>query len=142
MIEVSNKNKIHPNLFAGLNEVNQNKYIRSGIEVHPDQLMVLVSDFFNENVEEVKSQTRTRNLVNVRQVIMFLLSKNFKVPLKKIGAMVGGRDHSTVIYACNTVSDLLETDKMFNKTFRICCIHTFGIIPENIKIILKNLKKV
>lgn len=140
MISVSNKNKINPHLFVGLSEANQNRYIRAGIEVNPEQLIDLVSEFFSEKVEDVKSQTRTRALVNVRQVIMFLLSRNFKMPLKKIGGMMGGRDHSTVIYACTTVEDYLETDKLFKVTFCNCCVHTFGIIPENIQIILKKLK--
>jgi chromosomal replication initiator protein len=61
----------------------------------------------------VKSPTRKREIVQARQISMYLSKSLTKSSLKSIGAFYGGRDHSTVIYACQTVEDLIDTDKKF-----------------------------
>ena len=61
----------------------------------------------------VKSKTRKREIVQARQISMFFAKDLTKSSLKTIGMFFGGRDHSTVIHACQTVNDLMETDKQF-----------------------------
>jgi chromosomal replication initiator protein len=61
----------------------------------------------------VNSPTRKREVVQARQISMYLSKSMTKSSLKSIGAYHGGRDHSTVIYACQTVNDLMGTDKKF-----------------------------
>jgi chromosomal replication initiator protein len=73
----------------------------------------LVCEYFEVPIEMVKSQTRKREIVQARQISMYLAKAHTKSSLKSIGHFFGGRDHSTVIYACQTVEDLIDTDKKF-----------------------------
>lgn len=82
-------------------------------EISMDYIQKLVCEYFEVPVEMVKSKLRKREIVQARQISMYLAKNHTKSSLKSIGAFFGGRDHSTVIYACQTVEDLIETDKKF-----------------------------
>jgi chromosomal replication initiator protein len=85
-------------------------------EISMEYIQKLVCEYFEVPVEMVKSKTRKREIVQARQISMYLAKSHTKTSLKSIGAFFGGRDHSTVIYACQTVEDLIDTDKKF-KTY-------------------------
>lgn len=85
-------------------------------EISIEYIQKLVCEYFEVSIEMVKSKTRKREIVQARQISMYLAKGNTKTSLKSIGAFFGGRDHSTVIYACQTVEDLIDTDKKF-KTY-------------------------
>lgn len=82
-------------------------------EISIDYIQKLVCDFYGISVDMVKSKTRKREIVQARQISMFFAKDLTKASLKNIGMHFGGRDHSTVIHACQTVNDLIETDKKF-----------------------------
>ncbi|WP_423149584.1 chromosomal replication initiator protein DnaA [Rubrolithibacter danxiaensis] len=82
-------------------------------EISMEFIQKLVCEYFEVPVEMVKSKTRKREIVQARQISMYLAKSHTKTSLKSIGAFFGGRDHSTVIYACQTVEDLIDTDKKF-----------------------------
>ena len=82
-------------------------------EISIDYIQKLVCDYFSVSVEQVKSKTRKREIVQARQISMYFAKDLTKASLKNIGMYFGGRDHSTVIHACQTVNDLIETDKKF-----------------------------
>ena len=82
-------------------------------EVSMDFIQKLVCEYFEVPVNLVNSPTRKREVVQARQISMYLSKSMTKSSLKSIGAYHGGRDHSTVIYACQTVDDLMGTDKKF-----------------------------
>ncbi|WP_316747639.1 chromosomal replication initiator protein DnaA [Pedobacter gandavensis] len=82
-------------------------------EVSMDYIQKLVCDYFEVPVHLLKAPTRKREIVQARQISMYLSKGMTKSSLKTIGAFFGGRDHSTVIYACQTVEDLIQTDKTF-----------------------------
>ena len=75
-----------------------------------------VCDYFNISREELLSKSRKRQIVQARQIAMFL-SRNLisNCSLATIGQEIGGKDHATVLHACTTVSDLMATDKVFRK---------------------------
>ncbi len=54
---------------------------------------------------------RTREVALPRQIAMYLMREEGGVSLPQIGEIVGGRDHTTVIYACDKVNNLMETDE-------------------------------
>ena len=85
-------------------------------EITVEFIQNLVADHFNLPVEKLKGQTRKRSIVIARQLSMFLAKKLTDKSLKAIGANFGGRDHSTVIYSCKAVQDLLDTDLVFKDT--------------------------
>jgi chromosomal replication initiator protein len=78
-----------------------------------DELQNVVSDYFNVSVDLVCSKTRKREVVRARQVAMFFCKELTPNSLKTIGLHFGGRDHSTVIHANQSVQDQIETDPMF-----------------------------
>lgn len=82
-------------------------------EISIEYIQKLVCDYFTIPVEHVKSKTRKREIVQARQISMYYAKDLTKSSLKTIGMHFGGRDHSTVIHACQTVNDLMETDKKF-----------------------------
>ena len=89
-------------------------FVKNSIQGNIDGVYTnLVCEYFEVPIEMVKSQTRKREIVQARQISMYLAKAHTKSSLKSIGSFFGGRDHSTVIYACQTVEDLIDTDKKF-----------------------------
>ncbi len=84
-------------------------------EVSIDYIQKVVSDYFNMPVELMKSKTRKREIVQARQIAMYFSKKLTKSSLASIGMQCGGKDHATVLHACKTVNNLLDTDKTFRK---------------------------
>jgi chromosomal replication initiator protein len=82
-------------------------------ELTIDHIQSLVCEYFDMPLELLKSKTRKREIVQARQISMFLSKKYTKTSLANIGKYFGGRDHSTVIHACQTVGNLMDTDSMF-----------------------------
>lgn len=72
-----------------------------------------VSLFFKLEVELLKDKTRKREVVQARQVAMYFAKELTNTSLKTIGSYFGGRDHSTVIHAVQTVNDLVDTQRDF-----------------------------
>ncbi len=85
-------------------------------QVTVDSIKDLVADHFSMPVEKLQSKTRKRSIVIARQLSMYLAKKLTNKSLKSICAKFGGRDHSTVIYSCNAVQDLMDTDAIFKDT--------------------------
>lgn len=85
-------------------------------EVSIDFIQKAVCDYFEVPVEKLKEKTRKRQVVQARQLSMYL-SKNFtKHSLKAIGKHFGGRDHSTVIHSCQAIQNLMDTDTKFRES--------------------------
>lgn len=82
-------------------------------EITIDKINHIVSEFFSMDIDRLRSQSRKREIVTARQAAMYLCKKLAKQPLKAIGDAFGGRDHTTVIYACRSVNNLMETDPKF-----------------------------
>ena len=71
----------------------------------------VVSNYYSLSMEEFKSARRTRNVAFPRQIAMYLCRKLTDMSLPKIGEEFGGRDHTTVIHACEKISTGLKTDE-------------------------------
>lgn len=78
-----------------------------------ENIQQLVCEHFDMPIDLVKSKTRKRNIVQARQISMYFAKSMTKSSLANIGKQFGGRDHSTVIHACQTVQDLMQTDQKF-----------------------------
>ncbi len=85
-------------------------------EITVDFIQNLVAEHFKVPVEKLAGKTRKRSIVIARQLSMYLAKNMTNQSLKAIGDNFGGRDHSTVIYSCKTVQDLLDTDLVFKDT--------------------------
>lgn len=78
-----------------------------------DDILKKVSDFYGVEVESINTRSRKREVVQVRQVAMYLAKKYLDMSTSKIGLYIGKRDHATVLHACKTITNLAETDKQF-----------------------------
>ena len=76
----------------------------------------IVSKFFHISIEEMKDKVRKKEIVIARQVAMYFSKDYTNNSLKSIGNHFGGRDHSTVIHAVQSVNDMIDTDKIFKKS--------------------------
>jgi chromosomal replication initiator protein len=82
-------------------------------EISIDSIQAMVCEYFDLPVDLLRASTRKREVVQARQISMYFAKKMTKYSLKAIGEYFGGRDHSTVIHSCQTVEDLMETDRRF-----------------------------
>ncbi len=97
-------------------EVIKNFVSQMSKEITVEFIQDLVADHFDLSVDKLKGQTRKRSIVIARQLSMYLAKNLTNKSLKSIGENFGGRDHSTVIYSCKAVQDLLDTDMIFKDT--------------------------
>jgi chromosomal replication initiator protein len=79
-------------------------------ELSPMDVVQLVADAFGITVDQIMARDRSRQVALPRQIAMYLLREEAQISLPQIGEALGGRDHTTVMYACDKVSDLLEED--------------------------------
>ncbi len=84
-------------------------------DLEPRQVVELVAETFGVPVERLLSKERSRKVVLPRQVAMYLLREEGRISLPQIGEALGGRDHTTVMYACEKVADLLERDDQLRR---------------------------
>jgi len=82
-------------------------------EISIDYIQKVVCDYFGISIEQMKSKTRRREVVQTRQIIMYFAKLYTNSSLASIGQVCGDKDHATVLHACKTVKNLLETDKSF-----------------------------
>ncbi|MBZ0269688.1 chromosomal replication initiator protein DnaA, partial [bacterium] len=78
-----------------------------------EEIQHITCDFLRIPEDLVRARTRKREVVQARQVAMFFCKRMTKHSLKTIGLHFGGRDHSTVIHAVQSVSDQIDTDPSF-----------------------------
>jgi chromosomal replication initiator protein len=85
-------------------------FLPQDVELHPDDVLDAVSNAFGISNDRLLGRERSREVALPRQIAMYLLREEGGISLPKIGEFIGGRDHTTVIYACDKVNDLMETD--------------------------------
>ncbi len=78
--------------------------------IEPKEVMSQVAGVFGVTVENLMGSDRRQEVVLPRQIAMYLLREEANYSLPKIGEAMGGRDHTTVMYACQKVADMLERD--------------------------------
>jgi chromosomal replication initiator protein len=82
-------------------------------EISIDYIQKIVCDYFGLPLESISSKTRKREIVQARQLAMYFSKKLTKASLATIGQHCGNKDHATVLHACRTVNNLMDTDKQF-----------------------------
>jgi chromosomal replication initiator protein len=73
-------------------------------QVTPEKIARAVSEYYGVAMEQLRGQKRDRAIVTPRQIAMFLMRAETDVSLMRIGAELGGRDHSTVLHACDKIN--------------------------------------
>jgi len=88
----------------------------SSKEITIDAIQKMVCEYYDVPYDKLLQKTRKREIVQARQITMFLSKAFTKNSLKTIGEHFGGRDHTTVIHSCQTVKDLMDTDSIFKES--------------------------
>ena len=76
----------------------------------PMEVLEAVSKYYQIGKRLILSDTRARPIARPRQVLMYLLRTEYKVPLEEVGRLTGGRDHTTVMHAVEKITQLASTD--------------------------------
>ncbi|MFZ2905207.1 MAG: chromosomal replication initiator protein DnaA [Cyclobacteriaceae bacterium] len=90
------------------------KEIQSDVSV--DFIQKTVAEYFKVDLESLKSKVKKREIVIPRQVAMYFCKRYTQLTLALIGNNFGGRDHSTVIHALESVEDMMKTDANFKSS--------------------------
>ena len=80
------------------------------VESSPKAVIKAVSDAFKISVEDLKSNSRRREISLARQVGMYLMRQHTDLSLPKVGEQFGGKDHTTVMYSCDKIAQLVKRD--------------------------------
>jgi chromosomal replication initiator protein len=83
-------------------------------ELTVDFIYKTVCGYFELPTDSAQSKTRKREVVQARQIAMYFSKQMTKTSLASIGAQIGGKNHATVLHACKTVNNLMDTDRQFN----------------------------
>lgn len=86
--------------------------------VSMDNIRKVVAEFFDVSVKELMGKKRLRHIARPRQVAMSLARELTNNSFTEIGQSFGGRDHTTVMHACEKVQALCISDPMFDKDYR------------------------
>lgn len=78
--------------------------------IQPHKLIELVASAWNTSVDDLLGRDRSQKIAEPRQVAMYLLRKETDASLPQIGEVLGGRDHTTVMYAIDKITDVIERD--------------------------------
>ncbi len=76
-----------------------------------DLLVDMVAQYYGISVQELKSESRKKEITNARQILMLLAKKYFQRTLERIGDHFGGKGHAAVIYAINNTEKRLKKDQ-------------------------------
>jgi chromosomal replication initiator protein len=88
------------------------------IQVSPEVILMSVADTFNVAIEDLKGNSRRREISWSRQIGMYLMRQHTDLSLPRIGEEFGGKDHTTVMYSCDKISQLRESDATVAQTLR------------------------
>jgi chromosomal replication initiator protein len=81
-----------------------------------EKIRDVVCEYFSLSVDAISTKSRKREVVQARQIAMYLSKQLTKSSLSTIGNTIGQRDHATVLHACKIVNDLMDCDKNFRSS--------------------------
>ena len=83
-----------------------------------EKIRDVVCDYFSLSIDAISTKSRKREVVQARQIAMYLSKQLTKSSLSTIGSTIGQRDHATVLHACKIVNDLMDCDKNFRTSVK------------------------
>ncbi|MBD2205095.1 chromosomal replication initiator protein DnaA [Calothrix sp. FACHB-1219] len=84
----------------------------------PELILKAIADFYQVSIEDLKSNSRRREISWARQIGMYLMRQHTDLSLPRIGEEFGGKDHTTVIYSCDKITQLRDSDRTLANTLR------------------------
>ena len=102
-----------------VSEALRNVFRSSSVPVTIETIQEAVSDYFKIKTADLLSKKRTSAVSHARQVAMYLAKELTQKSLPEIGVMFGGKDHTTVLYACRKISSSRSTDKQLRNDLHL-----------------------
>jgi chromosomal replication initiator protein len=87
-------------------------------EITVDHIVKKVCSYYQMDASALQTKSRKREIVQARQAAMYFCNNLTSSSLSAIGSQIGQRDHSTVLYACKAVKNLMETNVSYKKQIR------------------------
>jgi len=90
---------------------------KKSVSQDPKMVLNTICSYFNLNLKDMTGPKRQKELVLPRHITMYILSEELNLTVEKIGQILGGRDHTTVMHGRDRIKKLLNTDREIQKTF-------------------------
>ncbi|MFB2918212.1 chromosomal replication initiator protein DnaA [Aerosakkonema funiforme] len=84
----------------------------------PDIVLMVIAEAYEVSIEDLKGNSRRREISQARQIGMYLMRHHTDLSLPRIGEEFGGKDHTTVMYSCEKVAQLRDSDPNMAQTLR------------------------
>jgi chromosomal replication initiator protein len=88
------------------------------VEASAESVLMVVADVFGVSIDDLKGNSRRREISWARQVGMYLMRQHTDLSLPRIGEEFGGKDHTTVLYSCEKITQLKEKDPHLEQKLR------------------------
>jgi chromosomal replication initiator protein len=88
------------------------------VQASPEAVLMVITEAFNVSIEDLKGNSRRREISWSRQIGMYLMRQHTELSLPRIGEEFGGKDHTTVMYSCEKIAQLRESDAKLAQTLR------------------------
>jgi chromosomal replication initiator protein len=88
------------------------------IAATPEAVMMVIADAYDVSIEDLKGNSRRREISLARQIGMYLMRQHTDLSLPRIGEAFGGKDHTTVLYSCEKITQLKQSDTNLANTLR------------------------
>lgn len=88
-------------------------------QVTPELILDIVSEHFNISISELKSNKRNADIAYPRQIVMYLIRFMTETPLKSVGILLGGKDHSTIKHGVDKITNEVTKDETLANTINI-----------------------
>ena len=100
----------HQPLTPEIAETALNNLLPQRSKLTTDQIIEAVGHHFGVEVAALRGRSRSQAIARPRQIAMYLIREETGASLPQIGAALGGRDHTTVLYGCERITDMVEED--------------------------------
>ena len=88
------------------------------VEASAEAVLMVITDTFGVSIEDLKSNSRRREISWARQIGMYLMRQHTNLSLPRIGEEFGGKDHTTVLYSCEKIAQLKDSDSSLEQKLR------------------------
>ena len=88
------------------------------VEASPETILNAITETYGISIEELKSSSRRREISVARQIGMYLMRQHTDLSLPKIGEVFGGKDHTTVLYSCEKITQQKANDSDLARNLR------------------------
>ncbi len=111
-ISISGLSMTVENLIPVLNPASEK------VQASAQAVMMVIADAFDVSIEDLKSNSRRREISWARQIGMYLMRQHTELSLPRIGEEFGGKDHTTVLYSCEKIAHLKHNDPSLEQKLR------------------------